>query len=474
MKTSVLPQARKLSIDSIREHIVGVDEEVPLFDGTSRPYIFFDNAASTPPLKDVVDTVNRFMPWYSSVHRGSGHKSLVASQAYDDARQIVGEFFGANSSEHIVIFGKNTTEAINKLSYRLQLSKQDIVLIGMMEHHSNDLPWRQVAEVHRIKVDKLGNLVEEDLDELLERHKGRVKLIAISGGSNVTGTLPDLSSIARKAHSNNAQILIDCAQLAPHRSVDMKSLSDPEHLDYITVSAHKMYAPFGTGALIGRRDTFEVGIPELCGGGTINVVTTDFIDWAAPPDRDEAGSPNVVGAIAMAKALKILSAITMPKIVEHETIMTSYALQELNKIEGVEIIGDNDPARADKRLGVIPFKIVGVPDGLVAAILSTEWGIGVRNGCFCAHPYVTQLLNLSDKEIVTFRDEVIAGDRSQIPGVVRVSFGMYNKTEEIDVLTSALKDITEGKHKGQYRQNKSTGDYSAVGWEPNLSKYFTI
>lgn len=470
-KTSV---SQNLSLDQIREQIVGINQMVPVFDGSEKPYIFLDNAASTPVLRPVMDTINEFMPFYSSVHRGSGHKSLVSTHAYDDARQIVGEFFGANSSEHIVIFGKNTTEAINKLSYRLQLSKKDIVLIGMMEHHSNDLPWRRMSEVHRIKTDGEGNLIDTHLDELLEHYKGRVKLVAISGGSNVTGTLPDINSIAKKAHANQAQILVDCAQLAPHRKIDIKELSDPEHLDYITVSAHKMYAPFGIGALIGRKDTFEVGEPELCGGGTINVVTTDFIDWAAPPDRDEAGSPNVVGAIAMAKAIKVLSTITMPKIIEHETTMTSYALRELSKIAGIEIIGNKDPKQSHKRLGVIPFKINNIPDALVAAILSTEWGIGIRNGCFCAHPYVTQLLNLSDQEILKFKEEVVGGDRSHIPGVGRISFGMYNTIEEIDTLVLALKQITKGAHQANYQQDKSTGDYSAVGWEPNLRSYFTI
>jgi len=459
---------------SVRQRIVGIDVEVPLLDGAKRTYIFFDNAASTPILREVLDTVNKFMPWYSSVHRGSGFKSQIATQAYEDARRVVGEFFGASKNDHVVIFGKNTTEAINKLSYRLSLSKKDVVLISLLEHHSNDLPWRQTAEVHHIKVDSTGNLVEKDLDRLLAKFQGRVKLVAISGGSNVTGNMPDIHAIAAKAHAAGAQIAVDCAQLAPHRQVKMGDLNDPEHLDYITVSAHKLYAPFGTGALIGRRDTFERGVPELCGGGTIDVVTTDRVEWTAPPDRDEAGSPNVVGAIAMAKSLKILAGISMSEISAHETELTRYTLRKLSSVKGVTILGDADPRQAASRLGVIPFRVRGMHNGLVAAILSTEWGIGVRNGCFCAHPYVTHLLEVSEAGLEKFREEVLAGDRRHMPGVVRVSFGMYNTKEEVDVLAEALSCIASGNYQGAYRQEKTTGDYAAVGWEPNLEKYFTL
>lgn len=462
------------SIEELRKRIVGIDVRVPLLNGSDKQYIFLDNAASTPVLREVLDCVNSFMPWYSSVHRGSGLKSQVATNAFEEAREIVGNFFGANKSDHVVIFGKNTTEAINKLSYRLDLSKKDVVLVSLLEHHSNDLPWRKTSEVHRIKVDSEGRLIEEELDRLLERYAGRVKLVAITGGSNVTGYMPDIHNIARKTHSAGAQILVDCAQLAPHRKVDIRNLSDPEHLDYISVSAHKMYAPFGSGALIGRRDTFETGVPELCGGGTIDVVTTNRVEWAAPPDREEAGTPNVVGAVAFAKALKELSAIGMDGIAAHEAELTEYALRKLNKVPGIHILGDNNPSQAAFRLGVIPFKIAGLPNGLVAAILSTEYGIGVRNGCFCAHPYVTSLLDVSNRDIDKFRSEVLAGDRSNMPGVVRVSFGMYNTKEEIDALINAVKNIASKQYTGVYEQEKSSGEYRALGWEPNYARFFTI
>jgi selenocysteine lyase/cysteine desulfurase len=346
--------------------------------------------------------------------------------------------------------------------------------VSLLEHHSNDLPWRKIAQVHHVEVDKNGNLIEADLDRLLKKFRGRVKLVAISGGSNVTGHLPNIHSIAKKAHAAGAKILVDCAQLAPHRQINIKPLSDPSHLDYITVSAHKLYAPFGTGALVGRKDTFETGIPEFCGGGTIDVVTTDDVEWTAPPDRDEAGTPNVAGAVAMAKALTILNKLSMPAIAAHETELTAYALKKLSQIKSVTVLGDSKPDQAADRLGVIPFKVKGMHNGLVAAILSTEWGIGVRSGCFCAHPYVTRLLNVSHKGLEQFRKEVLAGDRRRMPGVVRVSFGMYNTLEEVDKLSTALTAIAKGDYLGTYRQEKSSGDFYAVGWEPHLEKYFTI
>ncbi len=464
-KTS--PQILDLA-DELRGHIVGVDTKVPILGGGTKTYINFDNAASTPPLKEVLQTINDFMPWYSSVHRGTGFKSLASTEAYEEARQIIGDFFGANSTEHIVIFGKNSTEALNKLSYRLGLEKSDVVLVSLLEHHSNDLPWRRQANVKRIKTDDAGRLDKFHFDKLLNENRGKVKLVALTGGSNVTGHIPNIHEFARKGHDAGAQILVDCAQLAPHRKVDIKNLSDPEHLDYIVVSAHKMYAPFGSGALIGRRDTFEVGEPELCGGGTIDLVTTDRVEWTGLPDKDEAGSPNVVGAVAMAAAIRFINGVDMSRIAAHEAELTAYTLQKLSRISDVEIFGDSDSKKTSGRLGVIPFKIKGLKHSLVAAILGTEYAIGVRSGCFCAHPYITRLLNMDTKAIDKFGHDVTHGDKSSMPGMVRVSFGMYNTREEVDALAEALSDISAGRYRGKYTQDVKTGEYHAAGWHPKV------
>jgi selenocysteine lyase/cysteine desulfurase len=233
---------------------------------------------------------------------------------------------------------KNTTDAINKLSYRLPLNKSngDVVLVSLLEHHSNDLPWRAQARVEHIAADSLGRLDEADFDRLLALHIGRVKLVAITGASNVTGYVPDIHRLAEKAHEAGADILVDCAQLAPHRAIDMGPLADPAHLDYVALSAHKLYAPFGTGALIARRDTFEQGEPEYRGGGTIEYVGLDSVAWAEPPERDEAGSPNVVGAVALAAAIKALQAIGMETITRHEAELTAYTLKRLARLKAIQ------------------------------------------------------------------------------------------------------------------------------------------
>ena len=461
-------------INEIRERIVGVHQTVPTLDGRKLTYVNFDNAASTPPLQEVLSTVNDFMRWYSSVHRGTGFKSQVATQAYEDARHIVRDFVGANQRDHVVIFGKNTSEAINKLSYRLPLQAEDVVLLSLLEHHSNDLPWRAKCHVDYIGIDADGRLDENDFDRLLEKYHDRVKLVAITGASNVTGHVPDIHRIAYKTHKAGAKILVDCAQLAAHRKIFMGELGDPGHIDYVAISAHKMYAPFGVGALIGRRDTFAQGEPEYRGGGTVDFVTLDIVDWAESPERDEAGTPNIVGAIALAAAIKFLDDINMDIIERHEAELTAYALKKLNTIQGIRIYGDADPASIANRLGVIPFNLQGMPHFLLAAILSSEWGIGVRNGCFCAHPYVLQLLRLTEPELKQIRTDMLANERQAMPGMVRVSFGMYNTKAEVDILAEALTQIARNQYQGKYLQDQRTGEYRAVGWQPELGEYFKL
>src|SRR5574341_1400750 len=365
--------------DSHRHLFVGLEVEVPLLNGTCQPYVNLDNAASTPPLKAVQQAVDRFLVYYSSVHRGTGFKSQLSTHAYEDARQVVLRFLGADAQDHTCIFGKNTTEAINKLARRFPFTPQrDVVLVSGMEHHSNDLPWRAAARTIHVGLTPDGRLDEADFDEQILRYRDRLALVAITGASNVTGNILPIHRLAEKAHAAGALILADCAQLAPHRKVDMRPLDDPAHLDFVSISAHKMYAPFGTGALVGRRDIFERGDPDMTGGGTVEIVTLDDVVWAGPPDRDEAGSPNTVGAVALATAILQLEAIGMETVAQHEATLTEYALKRLPEVPGIIILGDSDPARAAHRLGVIPFGLQGVSHFKVAAVLGYEFGIGVR------------------------------------------------------------------------------------------------
>jgi selenocysteine lyase/cysteine desulfurase len=460
---------------ALRAQIVGIDQQVPLLDGSRRPYVFFDNAASTPTFRPVQQKVDEFLEWYSSVHRGSGFKSLLSTQAYEQARHVVAEFVGADPDAHVVIFGKNTTEAVNKLANRLDLGPEDVVITTVMEHHSNDLPWRNRAQVAYVGVREDGTLDTQDLQQKLEHYSGRVKLVATTGASNVSGFAPPIHDMAEWAHAHGARILVDCAQLAPHRKVEMGPVDSPRHLDFVAISAHKMYAPFGTGALIGPREVFAAGAPDYQGGGTVDIVTLDDVYWAEPPERDEAGSPNVVGAVALAASIRVLTQVGMEAVAQHEMELTGYALDRLNALDGVKVYGSSDPERLDDRLGVISLAVDGMQHSKVAAILSFEGGIGVRNGCFCAHPYLLRLMGVDEQEAREHQRQILNGDRSQLPGLVRVSFGCYNTFDEIDHLVDMLGRVLRGDYRGDYVQDKATGDYlpraydSALLWD-----YFTL
>lgn len=464
-----------LTIENVRESIVGIDVQVPLLDGSHRQYINFDNAASTPVLRPVFDKVNEFLPWYASVHRGTGFKSQIATRVYELAREIISRFVGANLETNTVIFVKNTTEAINKLARRFPLEPNDGILCSLMEHHSNDLPWRQRAQLYHVAVRDDGSLDEDDFDRLLRQHAGKIKLVAISGASNVTGHLNPIHRLAEKAHAFGAKILVDAAQLAAHRAINMRSDEDLAHLDFVALSAHKMYAPYGTGALIGPISIFEQGTPDLVGGGTVDIVTENDVYWTRPPERDEAGSPNVVGALALAQAILTLQEIGLDAIARHEADLTAYTLCRFQELKGVDLYGLADPNnRANERLGVISFNIRGVDHYKVAAVLSFEGGIGVRNGCFCAHPYVLHLLNVPDKEVLRHHQDVLAGTRAGLPGLVRVSFGCYNTHKEVDHLIEALARITTGDIQGEYVQDPGSGAYWPRGFEFEYEKYFSL
>jgi cysteine desulfurase/selenocysteine lyase len=456
-----------------RDLFVGLDVDTPLLDGSFQAYINLDNAASTPALKAVERAVMDFLQYYSSVHRGTGFKSQLSTHAYEQARQQVLLFLGANPQEHTCIFGKNTTEMVNRLAHRVRIDeKKDIVVVSTMEHHSNDLPWRGVAKVIHVGVTSDGRLDLSEYRRVLKTYSGRIALVAISGASNVTGFINPVHDLAEQAHAVGAQIAVDCAQLAPHRKVEMGRLDDPAHLDYTVISAHKMYAPFGTGALVGRRDTFETGEPDHRGGGQVEFVTLDEVAWSGAPERDEAGSPNTVGAIALAAAVAQLERVGMRQVAAHEAELTAYALERLPEVPGLRLFGDLDPTRAAERLGVLPLQMSGLSHFLVAAILGNEFGIGVRSGCFCAHPYLMNLLHYSEAVAAETRLNILSGDRRDMPGMVRASFGLYNTKEDVDRLVDALLRIRRGEYHGQYHQDPHSGEYAPEGWKVTFEDYF--
>ena len=462
-----------LSIETVRSQVVGIDRQVPLLDGSLCPYINFDNAASTPALQPVVDRVNAFLPWYASVHRGAGFKSQLSTRAYERARERTLRFVGADEREHVVIFGRHTTEAINRLARRFHLAAGDVIITSLMEHHSNDLPWRGRAEVYRAGLNHDGTLDEEHLDHLLRRFAGRVRLVAISGASNVTGCVNPIYRLARKAHEVGAQILVDGAQLVPHRKIEMGRLDDPAHIDYLAFSAHKMYAPFGTGALVGRRDAFEEGAPDLVGGGAIALVTPRSVVWAPPPEKEEAGSPNVVGAVALGEAVRCLEEIGMDAIAEHEAQLTAHALERLRGIDGLTLYGSCDPEACPSRVGVISLSVRGLSHYRVAAILNYEAGVAVRSGCFCAMPYLFNLLGLTAQQIAELQGVAERGEYGRMPGLVRLSFGCYNTQEEVDVAAEALTRIARGEYRGRYVQ-AADGTCHPEGYQVDLDRYFAL
>lgn len=461
-------------LDKLRGQSIGVDAKVPLLGGREVSYVNFDNAASTPTFRPIADKVEEFLTWYANVHRGTGFKSQLSSWVFEEARCRITEFVKADLAEHIVIFTKNTTEAINKLSHRIDFGPQDIVLTSMMEHHSNELPWRKVARVEHIGLEEDGRLSLSDFDSKLKQFGRRVRLVAITGASNVSGYINDIGYFARRAHEVGAEILVDAAQLAPHRPVSMRSSADPSHLDYLVFSAHKMYAPYGVGILVGRRPIFEQGDPDIVGGGTVDIVNLEEAYWADLPEKEEAGTPDIIGVVALATAIDMFNRVGWDAIIAHEAELTAYALERMTRIPKVQVYGDLDPKTASDRLGVISFSVEGVPHSLVAAILNYEHGIGVRSGCFCAHVYVKCLLHVSDDDAREMEREILARDRSRLPGTVRASFGLYNTLAEVDRLVEALEAIAAGRFSDAYVLDAEKGEYTPKGFAPDFARYFSL
>lgn len=459
-----------LRIETIRSEIVGVGTEVPLLDGSRRPYIFLDNAASTPAFKRVFERIEEFLPWYSGVHRGTGFKSRVATRLYDSAHDVCGRFVGADPATNVVVLLKNTTECINKLAHRFGFSQDDVVITTGIEHHSNDLPWRKVARVVHVGVEDGGFLNLDEMRSALRQYNGRVKLVAVNGASNITGICSPIHDVAELAHAAGAKIFVDAAQLVAHRPIDMLPDDDPRHIDFLAFSAHKIYAPFGTGVLVGPLAFFREGEPDAVGGGVAAIVTLDHVEWNPAPHRDEAGSPNVVGGIALAEALCIMKQIGMDTVAAHEQHLLAYAIKKMKTIPGIIFYGPTE--HLDRKVGVIAFNMEGMHPGLVAAILGAEGGIGVRSGYFCAQPYVKRLLNVGAEEAKDSGCGVATNDMSTFPGMVRASFGCYSNEKDVDVFVEMLQKISQKEYRGTYVQDEHTGAFIAQGFEVDVDAYF--
>jgi len=433
--------------------LVGDSMLVPCVDGIERPYLALDAAASTGVLPSVLDRIEGFLPSYSSVHRGAGYKSQRATTAYEDARDAMMRFAGRQGRDDVAIICRNTTEALNHLAYRLRLSPDDVVLTTVVEHHANLLPWSRVATCRHVECRADGTFTAGDVETALDQLPAP-RLLAITGASNITGWLPPLEEIVASAHARGVRVAADAAQLAPHRPL-------PESCDFIAWSGHKMYAPFGAGVLIGPREAFTEGDPFLAGGGAVDLVELDDVVWTDPPDREEAGSPNVVGAVALHAAIDTLTALGWPAIVAHDRHIARLLREGLAAVPGVHLLG---PSLATDTLPVATFTVDGVSHALVAARLSAEEGIGVRHGCFCAHPYLIRLLGLNEDEVGAFRQEVARGDRRRMPGAVRASGGINTTEADVSRLLAAVARIAGGDPPTvTYRQDERTGDFSPDG-----------
>jgi selenocysteine lyase/cysteine desulfurase len=393
-----------------------------------------DHAASTPALVKVWEAVEAFMPWYSSVHRGAGFKSQVSTATYEAARGPVRAFLNARADDSVV-FTRNTTDAINLLARCLPEGTS--VITTATEHHADLLPWRRYSGATELPVPASADQALSRLDDALRsRPAGLPALVAVTGASNVTGEVWPVGEIAAIAHEHGARVLVDAAQLAPHRPIDMTALG----LDWVAFSGHKLYAPFGAGALVGRSDWLAKADPYLLGGGAVTEVSGQGATWADLPDRHEGGSPNVVGAVALAAACDALRAIGMDNVAWEDKLMGDLLQSMLEEVPGVTIYGAW--AGATDRVAVRAFNIEGRSAGQVAAVLSAEHGIGVRHGSFCAHPLLVHLAGAG-----AWRP----GCGLQVPGAVRASLGLGSYPEDLQRLGDALHEIVERGPRWSYR-----------------------
>lgn len=430
--------------------LVGDDAVVPLVDGTYAGYLNLDCAASTPPLPAVLERVQDAAHSYSAVHRGAGYKSMIATGAYEEARRAVLAFAGRDPDRDLAVFCRNTTDAINHAAYRLRLTTDDVVVTTEAEHHANLLPWARYCRRRVVPCDADGTFTVAAVGAALDVTP-RPRLLAVTGASNVTGWLPPLNEIIEVAHERRVPVLVDAAQLAPHHPL-------PSAADFVAWSAHKMYAPFGAGVLIGPRNVFAAGDPFLHGGGAVDLVNLEEVLWANGPDREEAGSPNVLGTVALHAAIETLSEIGFGQIERHERALATKLRPGLASIAGVHLMG---PDLGTETLAVAAFTIDGMHHALVAARLSAEYGIGVRHGCFCAHPLVLRLLGVDKAEVHRHREAIRRHDKSAVPGAVRASAGLSTTHDEIDRFLSAIEDLANGKPPAtDYTQNAFTGDYA--------------
>lgn len=389
--------------------VVGAAQPVPTTGGAVH-YANFDYAASAPALRSVADQLVTDLATYSSVHRGAGHFSQVTTARYEQARTRVREFVSGRAGD-TVVFTRNTTEALNLAAH---ITPGDVVVLDI-EHHANLLPWTVAGKA---RVVTAGATIAQTLQALEAELAARpAALLTVTAASNVTGEVLPLRLLAGIAHRHGARILVDAAQLVAHRAVSLAGFG----IDYLVFSGHKVYAPFGSGVLVGRPDWLDAAPPYLAGGGaTVDVDLAAGTRWQTGAARHEAGSPNVLGATSIAAAADALDAIGFEEIGYHERALGELldaGLQELPHVTPLRIFGDSVD-----RVGIAAFTVAGRAPREVAEHLSARHGIGVRDGRFCAHPLLRRL--------------------GHPEGAVRASFGLGTTSAHIDRLIEALAELS--------------------------------
>jgi selenocysteine lyase/cysteine desulfurase len=469
-------------LQTIQDSFIGRDTVYPLADGTSSPRRYLDSAASTLMMQPAFQVAEDFLTHYASTHSELHYAARGASHAYEWAHERVLKFVGAAQDEYAAYFtGSGATAGFNRIAAELAAKRPDrkVVLVSEMEHHSNDLPHRKHSgEVVHIplmgEAPAYGGLDLEVVRGMVEKYGERINYLAMTGASNVTGSLTPLHELAQLAHSVGAYLVVDASQMIAHAPVAMQTNEmDDADIDVLVFSGHKIYAPGSPGAVIARRKLLEDMAPAEVGGGMVDDVYFDkFIPSTILPDREEAGTPNIVGAITLGVVLEILMKIGMDNIRLKEIKLIDLVWEKLSAIEGVNLYG---PAPSVvPRTGTIPFNIQGFDHGLTAAALNDYYNIEVRNGCFCAHPYVREILKPELWALDIDPDAPNSeADVERKRGMARASFGIYTTEADVLALAEAVADLVARKDEilSLYEPEGSNG-YRHTKFAPDKATLF--
>ena len=391
-----------------------VKSDFPIFNNSD--LIYLDNASTSQKPQAVLDTINSvYTKSNANVHRALYSLGTEATEKYEDSRKKIANFIGAHSEKEI-IFTSGATESLNLLAYSLSsdLGPEDEILISEMEHHSNIIPWQQLAKRTGAKIQYIPITTDGELDlsEVNSLFNSNTKIVSITHVSNVLGTINPIKKISSMAHQYGAVLIIDGAQGAAHKKINVKDLG----CDFYAFSGHKMLGPTGSGVLWGKLNLLDHMEPFMSGGEMIDKVTMTSATWNEVPYKFEAGTPNFIQAIGLGAAVEYLESIGMDQITDHEKELTSYALNKLQTISNIKIHGS-----ASNRIGVVSFNIENIHPHDLAQFLN-EYNIALRVGHHCAQPLLSKLNETSTARLSTY---------------------LYNDEEDIDKLCSALQEIIE-------------------------------